>query len=174
MASRRRLFLFGMLALTVGAVVWVSDAPGAADDAVAPAIVKAAAVQRREGQRQPQAERQAVLNLDKLQRDPMAVGEINPFGMKSWYVPPPAPPAPPPLPPSKPTAPPLPFTYVGKMEQDAGRWVIYLVKGEEAYAVSKGETFDNVYRFEGIENGNLVIQYLPLTVKQLLSIGAEN
>jgi hypothetical protein len=109
--------------------------------------------------------------MDKLQRPQMEVGDLNPFGAKSWYVPPPPPP-PEPLP--KPTAPPLPFTYVGKLQEDDGHWVIYLVKGDQSYAVSKGETFDSVYRLEGIENGNLVIQYLPLSIKQILAIGSES
>lgn len=173
MAGRRRLFLFGLLALTVLAALWVSDMPDTSDAVVASATEKAI-VPRKENKSAALAEHQVTLALDKLQRDPMEVGELNPFGVKSWFVPPPAPPAKPAAAPPAPTVPPLPFTYVGKLEQDAGRWVIYLAKGEEAYSVSKGETFDNVYRFDGIENGNLVIQYLPLAVKQLLPIGAEN
>lgn len=106
------------------------------------------------------------------------LSEPNPFSVKSWYAPPPPPPLPtaavlPPLPPPIPTAPPLPFSYVGKFQQQVGKWVIYLAKGDQTYAVSPGDAFDNVYRFEGIENDKLVIQYLPLSTKQFLLIGAD-
>jgi hypothetical protein len=114
------------------------------------------------------------LALAQLERPNMSVSDSNPFGVKSWYVPPPQPKQPViAAPPPKPAAPALPFTYVGKFE-DEGRWVVYLMKGEQLYVLKQGETFDNVYRFDGIKNGNLVIQYLPMSIKQLLRIGTDS
>ena len=49
--------------------------------------------------------------------------------------------------------------------------MVYLSKGNESFAVKPGEKFDGAYQFEGVENGNVVILYLPLSVKQRLSIG---
>lgn len=173
MSSRKRLLLLAvLLMLSVCAAIWVSNVHDDAPEVVTPVADKTAA-RREEAKIGPQAEGRTVLPLDKLQRVSMDVGEFNPFGAKSWYVPPPAPP-PAQLPPAQPTAPALPFTYAGKLQEEGGRWVVYLTQGEQFYAVSKGETFDNVYRFDGIENGHLVIQYLPLSIKQLLPIGTES
>lgn len=49
--------------------------------------------------------------------------------------------------------------------------MVYLARGNESFAVKAGEKFAGVYQFEGIEKGNLVILYLPLSVKQCLPIG---
>lgn len=49
--------------------------------------------------------------------------------------------------------------------------LVYLARGNESFAVKPGEKFAGVYQFEGIEKGNVVILYLPLSVKQRLSIG---
>jgi hypothetical protein len=170
MPSRKRLVLFGLLALSIAAAAWVTEFPVNASDDIIALVAERPAATHKEAVKLPVDDKPA-LSMDKLQRPQMEVGDLNPFGAKSWYVPPPPPP-PEPLP--KPTAPPLPFTYVGKLQEDDGHWVIYLVKGDQSYAVSKGETFDSVYRLEGIENGNLVIQYLPLSIKQILAIGSES
>lgn len=171
MSSRRRLALFGLLAASLAAAVWVSDAPGGTDDVVAATADRATAPRNNASGLEQKKEEQLALLVDNLQRAPMAVGDLNPFGARSWYV---APPPPPPAPPPKPTAPPLPFAYVGKLKEDGGRWVIYLAKGEQSFAVSKGDTFDNDYRLEGIEDGTLIIVYLPLSIKQMLPIGSES
>ncbi|TAN86831.1 MAG: hypothetical protein EPN14_00065 [Gallionella sp.] len=66
----------------------------------------------------------------------------------------------------------MPFQYSGKSEDaDGGNLLVYLAKGNESFAVKPGEKFAGVYQFEGIEKGKLVILYLPLLVKQRLSIG---
>ncbi len=102
----------------------------------------------------------------------------DPFPPKSWEVPAaPPPPAPPPVtraPESAPpVAPPLPFAYAGKLEQAPGQWTIYLTRGNDSFALSKGDTFDNVYRLVEVDAGKLVIEYLPLSTKQTLPIGTE-
>lgn len=172
MASSKRLFLFCLLAVSVAAAVWVSDAPEGTDGPVAP-VSERVKMPRKETTSNAQTGERLALLMDNLQRMPITVGDLDPFGTKSWYVaPPPSPPLP--APPPTPTAPPLPFTYVGKLQEEGGRWIIYLAKGEQSYAVSKGETFDSDYRLEGIENGNLTIQYLPLSTKQILPIGSES
>lgn len=93
----------------------------------------------------------------------------NAFGAKSWYVPPPQPvvkPAPPP----PPSAPPVPFVFLGTYEQSA-RKVIMLVKGDQVYTVSVGDTIDNTYRIDKMEMGAVEITYLPLDIKQSINTG---
>jgi len=180
MPDGKRLLVLGLLlTLTLCAVAWVSDEQKIASDDVVVAVSDKVARPRKDPTsrgKSPEGE-QFGLALNKLQRSTMAVGERNPFDVKSWHVPPPpAPPSPPPAlpPPLPPTAPVLPFVYMGKMDEGSGRWIVYLVKGEQFFAVRKGETFDNTYRIDGIENGNLVIQYLPLSIKQYLLINSES
>jgi hypothetical protein len=170
MMNPKRLFLLVCLVLTLSTVAWVSGFDDNAENVVVAPKSTEVNVSRKRPVNKPQNTEQFVLVLDKLQRSPMAVYDLNPFGPKSWFVAPP--PAPPP-PPQQPTAPPFPFIYQGKLEEDVGRWVFYLVKGEHLYMVRKGEVFDNTYRLDSVENGNLIIQYLPLSIKQLLPIVGE-
>jgi hypothetical protein len=109
------------------------------------------------------------LRLDRLSRSSADVGDANPFAPKSWYIPPPPPP---PQKIAAPTAPPLPFTFVGKMEDENGNWTIYLAKGSIPFVLKKGDTFDNSYRLEDLRDGSLIIQYLPLKTDQVLPISA--
>ena len=176
MSARKRRFVLGLLlVLTLCAVASVSGDRNGAQDDVAATVSDKATRSRKDptSKHKPQDAEQESLALDKLQRSTVAAGEANPFGVKSWYVPPPLPPLPPPSKPLPPTVPPLPFVYIGKMEQGDGQWMVYLVKGGQFFAVTKGETFDDVYRMDGIENGNLLIQYLPLSIRQHLPNGSE-
>src|SRR5690606_13970165 len=78
------------------------------------------------------------------------------FAARTWNPPPPPPQltsaspsneAPKPV---APAAPALPFTYMGKMENN-GRLTVYLTAGEGAYSVSVGDTIEDTYRVEKIE-----------------------
>lgn len=175
LGSRQRwLILLILLGGSIGATFWMPD-PGrvAAADAVVQAE-KPGADGQRDKQARRESDEQDLMDLEKLKGDGIAVAERNSFAPKSWYVPPPPPKptaitAPPP-----PSAPPLPFVYLGKFEEEGGKWVVYLIKGEQPFIVGKGQTFDSVYRLEGIENGSLVIVYLPLSIKQYLPLAAAS
>ena len=113
-------------------------------------------------------------------RDVIARDDKNPFEVKTWVATPPSgaasdggTPVPAP-PPPQPTTPALPFLFAGKLEVAPGKWLVYLTKGEQSIAVEMGETFDGVYRFDGIENDNIIIVYLPLQTKQLLPMGSAS
>lgn len=95
------------------------------------------------------------------------------FGAISWYVPPPPPPPPPPRkppPPPPPTAPPLPFSYLGRYEEDGAK-IIVLLKGERMYTVAEGEVIEHTYRVERLGRGQLELTYLPLDIRQTMSTG---
>ncbi|MDD5330553.1 MAG: hypothetical protein PHX38_11135 [Sulfuricella sp.] len=159
----RRLSLFLVLAASLAAAFWVRGE----DDDSAEAVAAPARVQERSAE--PSVPQIPSLALDRLGRRMPADTDIDPFPAKGWYVPPPPPP---PAPPPKPTAPPLPFQFVGKFEDTAGgKPVIYLAKGNESFAVSPGDKFDDVYQFEAIERGQMLIVYLPLSIKQRLPLG---
>lgn len=97
------------------------------------------------------------------------------FAAHSWYVaPPPAPPAPvawqPPPDPPPPQAPPLPFKYLGRLEESPERTVWYLLQGERLIVKASGEAIDDSYRIDGAEAGRLRFTYLPLGQQQALTL----
>lgn len=116
--------------------------------------------------------RQPGLRLERLTRASEAVGEVNPFAPPSL---PPALATPAPQVPvaQAPVAPPLPYALAGKLQDEGGRWVYYLMRGDQSFAVSEGEVFDSQYRLQGVENDRLVIEYTPLAFKQYLPLGSE-
>lgn len=113
-----------------------------------------------------------VLQLEKLVRADAVEPEQDPFAGKSWYVPPPPPPPPKAQEAPRPTAPPLPFKYMGRMQEEGGQTVIYLTQGRRAYSVGQGDTIDGVYRLESISQDQVVLTYLPLDIRQSLSAGS--
>lgn len=169
---RRRLALYSILAACVGLAIWVVEAGDKASSDRAAAIQAATITAPKIAVAAP-APFNNELPLDRLSRTFVAVDDTDPFAVKSWAPPLPAPAQAPVITPPAPTVPPLPFTFAGKLELDGGKWLVYLVNGEQSFAASQGEIFDGVYRLDGIDHGNLVITYLPMTSKQLLPIGTE-
>ena len=165
MNFKRRFVLWGALVAVIGATINVYRQ----EESVNEGIVQTRISDRSTLNPGSDNEMPRVV-LERLNHRKVGATDIDPFRAKAWFTPPPViAPAPPP----KPTAPALPFQYAGKSEDadGGGNVVVYLSKGNESFAVKAGEKFDNVYQFEGIENGNLVFQYLPLSEKQMLSIG---
>lgn len=108
------------------------------------------------------------LSLERLKRARMNVKKSGTFAAKSWYVPTPTPK---PLPTPPPSAPPLPFTYLGKIQEAQGKLTFFLSDGNQMRLVGTGETINDTYSVDGVEDGKLVLTYLPLHIKQYLSLG---
>lgn len=107
-----------------------------------------------------------------LEREEYAAEIENLFPARSWRPPPP------PLPPAAviaapPSAPPLPFQYLG-MLQEGDRTVVFLSQQERTHMVRQGDTLNGVYRVERITADNMVFVYLPLKQKQTLQLGKIN
>ncbi|MBT2303269.1 hypothetical protein J7E70_22735 [Variovorax paradoxus] len=174
MSSRtwRRYALFGTLALVL--VLSAVSGKGwniAGEPIVAPSPSHSPQVSRAPVQSLPS------IALERLQRRDAPAGSEklagNIFGAMTWHVPPPPPPPPPiakPAPPPPPTAPPMPFTFLGRYE-DEGVRIIMLVKGDRIYTVSEGDVIDRTYRVERLAGGKLELIYLPLGIKQTVSAG---
>ena len=112
------------------------------------------------------------LELLARQRDLGTPGESNDaFGAKSWVVAPPPPPPPPPPVIEPPRAPPLPFRFLGQVDEGNGQRVFYLTRGTEMISASVGEKIDNTYILERADGGSLRFVYLPLREAQILQIG---
>lgn len=110
------------------------------------------------------------LRLDLLNRgrDIGVTGDS--FGAKSWVIVPPAPP-PAPVVVEAPRAPPLPFRYMGQVDDGRGNRTFFLLRGTATLSVAVGDGIDNTYRLESADNGILHFTYLPLKVRQSLQIG---
>ncbi|ART83119.1 hypothetical protein CBP31_11245 [Oceanisphaera profunda] len=99
------------------------------------------------------------------------------FASHSWYVAPQrAPvvvaPVSSPLPPPKPMTPPLPFRFIGKLD-DSQKVRVFLQQGEKVYVVSVGDVIDGTYRVDGVTDNLMTLLYLPLQVTQSLSVGSK-
>lgn len=96
------------------------------------------------------------------------------FAAKSWQRPPPPPPPPPaptpPPPPPPPAAPPLPFRFIGRMD-DGATAKVFLQRGEQVYAVAVGDVIERQYRVERIDAAQMTLVYLPLQQRQPLLFG---
>jgi hypothetical protein len=171
-SRKRRLLVVVTLAIVMAATANQQDTEGVADNQRVPESQTIALTTATE----TMVEREEIGNipLDRLKRTQINVKEVEIFGPQSWYIPPPPPPRrPPPPPPSPPppSAPPLPFTFLGKMEVPGGKMTIYLEGRNRLYLVTKGETIDNTYHVDGIEAGQIALTYLPLKIKQYISMG---
>lgn len=111
---------------------------------------------------------QGTIPLQSLKRGKMRGTSSDMFGAKSWHI---AAPAPPPPPPPPVTAPPLPFSFMGKMQEPDGKLTIYLEGRDRVYLVKGGEIIDNIYHIDGIVNGKLSITYIPLGNTEYLGMG---
>ena len=113
------------------------------------------------------------LDLLAKRRDIAQIGEAgDPFGSKSWVIVPPPPPPPPPAPVEAPRAPPLPFRFMGQLDDGRGNQTYFLARGTAMLSVSLGETIDSTYLLERVDGGALHFTYLPLRERQSLQFGA--
>ncbi len=96
------------------------------------------------------------------------------FAPKGWLPPPPPPPppvaAPPPPPPPPPMAPPIPFRFVGLLEEKSSKPAAFIAKGEALYVVHVGDVVENTYRVESFNSAQVVVTYLPLQQRQTIEV----
>jgi hypothetical protein len=171
---KRRYGLWLILAaVTIALVVF---APSDNDNKPAAPSARTAAAQRPSAKRLV-VERLELERLDKAGAQPANTAKVgNAFGATSWYVPPPQPRskpmpvvvAPPPV--VVPMAPPLPFTYLGRYGETAGR-IVVLTKGDRVYTVSVGDVIENTYRLEKLTPGIVHLMHLPTNTEQTLRTG---
>jgi hypothetical protein len=108
-----------------------------------------------------------------LERKAMANSPANNLFAKTDWTPAPPAAAPvvaPPAPPPK--APPVPFSFVGLLENRA-KPQAFLAKGSELLIVSAGDTLDAAYRVESLGAREIVLTYLPLKQQQTIVISGE-
>jgi hypothetical protein len=76
-------------------------------------------------------------------------------------------------PPPAPVAPPVPFTFLGTFEGEAGEVVFYLSEADKVHVVKQGEKVNGLYRVEAADAEHLELLYLPLEIRQTLLLGTD-
>ena len=108
------------------------------------------------------------IQLAKLNRQVLSEDVKEMFINKSWYTPPPPPKV------VAPTAPPVPFVFKGKMMEEGEKIAVFLNKQDRSYIVREGDILDKNYSVDEIRPPLMVLTYLPLNIKQTISIGEAN
>lgn len=72
-------------------------------------------------------------------------------------------------PPPPPQAPPLPFDYMGRMDDGPNGNVIYLADQERSYTVKIGSKVGQQWRLDQEDKNNLHFTYLPLNLTRTMS-----
>jgi len=135
-------------------------AAASASDAAKPEPVTAAA----------SAPEAAKLNATSVRPAFGATTAADPFQKLSFAPPPVVAPTAPPAPPPAPRAPPLPFTFVGQLEQGAGKPAAFLARGEDLIVAAAGDVLDNTYRVDSLTPTEIVFTYLPLNERQTIAL----
>ncbi|MDD1964343.1 hypothetical protein ACIPO9_11480 [Pseudomonas sp. NPDC090203] len=123
------------------------------------------------------ARARAIVASDAEKSEKVVVPQVDLFATQSWYV------APvisaeqqaaldnAVVAPSVPTAPPLPFQFIGKLE-DSQQLQVFLQNGERLYVVRAGDVIDETYKIDRISATEMSLVYLPLKFAQTLSVGS--
>ena len=178
--KKRELLLGGALIATLIAVILVDEEPE--EDGVNTATVEPMQSAKSGNDRTKAQEKNTeYLDISKLgQRtfDPSA-GKL--FASTNWTPKKPAPTleeqaakaeeqrAKAAAPPPAPTAPPLQFKYAGKAISDNQTWVFLSRSGENHIAKIGGKVTDQ-YRLDAINDTAITLTYLPLNIKQTLTL----
>ena len=168
-ARVRWAVLLGTLAVTVAAIFYPMPQSDAAQAASHPAQAAKVVLGS------PAADDTIAASM------PDAEADTDPFAPRGWQAPPP-----PPLvqqtvaataqqiaPTAPPGPPPLPFRFVGRLN-DGGQQVVYLSHGEQTVIARNGETLEGTYKVLGIEPQRIEFEHIPTGEKQVLALTATD
>lgn len=96
------------------------------------------------------------------------------FAVRSWRVAPPYRPvvAAPVVPTVyRPSAPPLPFQFIGKLD-DHAHLRVFLQEGEQVHVVQVGDVIGGTYKVQKITANQMTLLYLPLKISQSMAVGS--
>jgi len=109
-----------------------------------------------------------IIDWDQLDRSTQSEKGAGLFKPHSWVVEPPKVKevklSPPP-----PTAPPVPFTYMGRLDNGPQGNLIYLATNDQSYSVLIGKKINGFWQLDREDSNNLYFTYLPLNLPQVLS-----
>jgi hypothetical protein len=165
-AKRRWAVLLGALALTIAAIVLPDGDPDGAGS-----VVQVARSDR------PRKTSTPAVEVDRAQPTLDTSEPVDPFAPRGWQAPPPPVPAAviqqatasPVEPPPPAGPPPLPFKFMGRLN-DGGAEVVYLSRGDQTVVARDGETLEGTYKVVGVSRQQIEFEYLPTGEKQALAI----
>jgi len=111
----------------------------------------------------------SIINWDQLDRSTQSEKGGGLFKPHSWVVEPPKPKADKLPPPPPPSAPPVPFTYMGRLDNSPQGNLIYLATNDQSYSVLIGKKINGFWQLDREDSNNLYFTYLPLNLPQVLS-----
>lgn len=188
MVRPRSLVLLAALGLTLAATWYATSLDDPADDADAAEALLARPLARqpaplpareqRPGANGPvrdaipaEATETATRSVPAPAGQRIRASSANLFAVRSWQPPPPPPPSPVEQPVVVPIAPPLPYRYLGRME-DSGRITVFLGEGAQSVrVVRQGDQLAD-YRIDEINAQGMRLTYLPLQQQQQLLFGS--
>lgn len=164
-----------LLLILVGTAVfivayWLNNAV-ASEVAVVEAVSRGSGTQRLPPQSSPPVKDQFSMFQTRERTMISSLNERDVFLSHSWLPPqPPPPPPPPPAPPVKPVAPPLPFSFLGTLDEKGMARRVFLTLGEQLIIVKSSDVMEGRYRIDQITDSSVELTYLPLNQKQIISI----
>lgn len=164
--NRRRLTLWGALAVTLAATWWASGLE--VDDGIQNETDEPRATQGARATRSAAAK--APMNIAALDAPRPAFAEHAPavFG-----VPPPQRTlAPPPRVVARPAAraPALPYTYIGSLREAGGKRTLFLLEDQQLVTARVGQVLGGRYRVDAVDEATVTLTYLPLNEKQRINL----
>lgn len=164
--SRRWLIWIGLLLATAVAAFYPAGPTTAVDAEVAEAADRRPPTTP-PGQAAAAPDGDAVAGEDR--NDPFAPRQ---WEAKAEPTPPPPPVVAPPPPPPEPTGPPpLPYKFMGSLN-DGGVQTIYLSQGEQTLLAKPGAVLDGTYKVLSIDSQQIEFEYIPTGEHQRLPLTA--
>jgi hypothetical protein len=74
---------------------------------------------------------------------------------------------------ARPVTPALPYQYMGQMDDGPGGQLVFLTAGNRVFNVSPGQTLEQVWRLDSMDQRALYLTYLPLNSAVVLSKTAK-
>lgn len=177
MKSARHKMLGASLVVTVGLTAWTAWHDEGQDKPIAEATTRQKGPEAgfREASYHPSASNilpatSNVAGEKELDRDPLVATEADPFKPVSFLPPPPKAVEAAPTPVPKPVAPPLPYHYFGRMADVEGKVLTYLARDKEMIPIQENQVLDNVYHIDSITDTQIVMTYIPLGEKSIITI----
>ncbi|CAI06780.1 hypothetical protein [Aromatoleum aromaticum] len=169
---RRRLFIGAALVATLAATWWAA----LIDDEIGLPVDEDPLV--RDGSRTPATTRRArapqpMPSLDGLSVERAPLPDVAADILPPTQLHPPAELATPSPAPAVPDAPPLPFRFVGALEENGGL-TAFLLEGEQLRVVRAHDTIDERYRVERVTTAFIEFTYLPRRMRQVLNVSGSS
>lgn len=168
MKLSRHHLLYGALISTVALVLYTSLS--GEDSKVDPASARHLTKQLSPAQNSNDPLSRTASTSLALGRDPLIEASADPFMVVNFAPPLPSVSTVAIAPPPKPVAPPFPYHYFGSMTNIEGSKTFYLQRGEDLVAISAKQVLDRDYRVESVDDRQVVVLYLPLEEKTVLTI----